>query len=734
MIATLRNSAIWLLLSCAALAQGDECVSPIPIAGVGATPFSTLGMTDSFSPPSCQPTGSSTDCWFAWTPATSDDYIVSICGADYDVVLAAYDACGGSELACDDGFAAGLGTCTGTSNDVVVSLPSLLGGSTYLLQVDGWDGASGTGVLDVQIAPPPPTNDNCSGADLAAIGLNPYTFDGAHPSTPAPSCASVVSADVWFQFTPPTSGAYQLTIPLGSAVGGGDYITVFDDCGGQELGCDYGGTLSSALVNLQLDAATTYKISIESAGDYLGTGAFEIISISPPLEDDCATPLQIGTGSGSFPYDTSFCSPGSEGQAEANCNYLGNMGIDFDAWYVWTASLDGVAIIDTCSLTGTHTNSKLAVYPGSTCPTDGTSLTCDDDTCGLMSQVTFPITTGSEYLVQVGSFQGAGTGSGTLEITEISPSVPGCVGDWSFESFDDSWAYSDVAFPFAPLQVIPDGFRPWAAHFSSEATEGAFSLITGFDGDGPGLISASQDVFVTEGLTPLSFDWRGAYNMALLGNATLDRTFSVVVRDSANVVVQTDLIFTATAGAVVNDTGPITSSVDLSSFIGQPVNIAFEWYLPESFTGPGMFQLDNITCPSGGSIGTNYCTSTPNSTGAAATITAYGSNSISNNDLVLTVNHLPSQPGVFLGGPATTQIPFFNGFLCISGATLQRFNEINFAFMGSVTQAVDLATSANGGLNVVVGQDFHFQRWNRDPQAGGGNANFSDGIKIFYVP
>ena len=139
----------------------------------------------------------------------------------------------------------------------------------------------------------------------------------------------------------------------------------------------------------------------------------------------------------------------------------------------------------------------------------------------------------------------------------------------------------------------------------------------------------------------------------------------------------------------------------------------------------------NVTGPS---IGTNYCLSTVNSTGFASTISAAGSASIAANDLVLTASNLPSQPGIFIAGPTQAQVPFFNGFLCISPVGLQRFLSVASPSGGNITEAVDLATSAAGGVNAVAGSSYHYQRWNRDPMGGGGNANFSDGIEIAYTP
>ncbi|TDJ74127.1 MAG: hypothetical protein E2O39_05130 [Planctomycetota bacterium] len=133
-------------------------------------------------------------------------------------------------------------------------------------------------------------------------------------------------------------------------------------------------------------------------------------------------------------------------------------------------------------------------------------------------------------------------------------------------------------------------------------------------------------------------------------------------------------------------------------------------------------------------VGTNFCISVANSTGSASTITGTGSASISVNALVLTAENLPPQPGIFIAGPAQAQIPFFNGFLCIDPQGLQRFLTVASPVGGSITEVVDYATSAPGGLSVVAGASYNYQRWNRDPAGGGGNANFSDGYEVTHTP
>lgn len=151
-------------------------------------------------------------------------------------------------------------------------------------------------------------------------------------------------------------------------------------------------------------------------------------------------------------------------------------------------------------------------------------------------------------------------------------------------------------------------------------------------------------------------------------------------------------------------------------------------------------------------LGTNYCTAetTLFSSGTTSGISASGSSSITANDLVITASGLPNapnQPGIFIAGPESALIPLYCGNLCISFNGLQRFVTAAGSTGGVITENIDYATSAAGGLNVMAGMVMNYQRWNRDPSTaaqaacngtGMGSpsptANFSDAIAIMHTP
>ena len=136
--------------------------------------------------------------------------------------------------------------------------------------------------------------------------------------------------------------------------------------------------------------------------------------------DSCTTPTVI-SGQGNFAFNNAAATTGSQGQSESICFFFGSTAIQRDVWFTWTAPADGFATLATCG--GTGIDSKVAAYTGSGCPS-AAALACNDDACGLQSQLGFNVTTGNSYTLQIGSFPGAAGGSGTFSLTIGAPPPP----------------------------------------------------------------------------------------------------------------------------------------------------------------------------------------------------------------------------------------------------------------------------------------------------------------------
>ncbi|HHH28680.1 MAG TPA: hypothetical protein ENK57_10105 [Polyangiaceae bacterium] len=179
-----------------------------------------------------------------------------------------------------------------------------------------------------------------------------------------------------------------------------------------------------------------------------------------------------------------------------------------------------------------------------------------------------------------------------------------CVQDACVETCDDCgfeagnldvWDTQDLATPFYPLQVASAGASSTSSLFDCEPTEGTMALVHGFDGDGPGTIEVGQDVTLAPvSVITLSFDYRAGWN--LLSTSSQDRVFRVEVQpEGGGAPLATQLVLTAMAGTNTPDTGPKQATMDLSAFAGQTIHLRFVWEVPETFTGPGFFQLDAVS-------------------------------------------------------------------------------------------------------------------------------------------
>ncbi len=456
------------LVSGSALAQGaDDCAGAAPISGVGSFQFSTVGATDSGAIASCNQAPSA-DVWAAWTSASETDYRFSICTTDYDAVLAIYDVCGGTQLVCED--AAG---CTASLFDLELEVFGLSPNTTYILQLDGWQGMQGSGTLDIATIAPP-GNDDCSlAASIAGTGL--FAFDNRGATTDGvgdPTCqvfgSDQIENDVWFDWTAPSTGTFSL------ATCGRTYLdTKLAVYGAQAcppvvaLACDDDACLFQSRLEFPATAGLSYLIRVGSFSPLArGDGFIELAPAVRPPNDDCQTPTPIA-GSGPFAFDNSLAT--TDGPAEASCQ--GGAPIENDVWYSWIAPANGPFQVTTCG--GTILDTALAVYDDATCPPSAL-VACGGNECGAQSSAVFDAEAGRSYLVRIGSFGSVYRGSGTFAIDapplpsgdDCSNAVP-LRGLGTF-SFDNRRATTDglparSCLEFSEGQIHNDVWYRWTA-------------------------------------------------------------------------------------------------------------------------------------------------------------------------------------------------------------------------------------------------------------------------------
>jgi len=166
----------------------------------------------------------------------------------------------------------------------------------------------------------------------------------------------------------------------------------------------------------------------------------------------------------------------------------------------------------------------------------------------------------------------------------------------SFETGDFSgWTIQDIAVPFSAAAVQGAGFSVGFGFFSTAPTDGSFVSVNGFDGGGPDTIEYSQDVTLPANAGVLIFDYRAGWDMFNFPGSTAARIFSVEIQPSGGgAALGSQVFLTANPGEVILDTGNLSSTLSLTQFAGQSIRIVFIWTVPEDFTGPAQFQLDNV--------------------------------------------------------------------------------------------------------------------------------------------
>ncbi len=142
-----------------------------------------------------------------------------------------------------------------------------------------------------------------------------------------------------------------------------------------------------------------------------------------PYYDNCYNAKTIGDEE-YLPFDTTLATLDGHGYCMESPNL----------WYSYTATKTGNVTVSTCySDFDEHEefddekdfDTKLAIYMGGNCPPSQSDLIeCNDDFCGLQSEITFAATAGSRYLIEVGGFDSM-TGRGVISIrSEGVPGVP----------------------------------------------------------------------------------------------------------------------------------------------------------------------------------------------------------------------------------------------------------------------------------------------------------------------
>ena len=175
--------------------------------------------------------------------------------------------------------------------------------------------------------------------------------------------------------------------------------------------------------------------------------------------------------------------------------------------------------------------------------------------------------------------------------------------------------------------------------------------------------------------------------------------------------------------------GPVTARIETFErpIVDGVVDLAFDASVDE----PSVAAIEVIDL-SAGSVA-SYCTTSPNSVGPGATLSAHGSTSIAVDDLVIDVagGH-PAKTGILFFGSQTDSTPLGDGVRCVNGQ-VHRLVTLTTDASGGAHVAVDFASAP--GQVIAPGSTWHFQLRYRDPAGPGGTFfNFSDALTATFWP
>jgi hypothetical protein len=179
--------------------------------------------------------------------------------------------------------------------------------------------------------------------------------------------------------------------------------------------------------------------------------------------------------------------------------------------------------------------------------------------------------------------------------------------------------------------------------------------------------------------------------------------------------------------------GASWSTVATFPNVGFPSIVALEPIGPCSLWGVGRKFENSTILPLSVRLdpgtGTSYCTTSPNSVGPGALISANGSSSISANDLVLLAGGAPPfRSGIFFYGDQQVSFPFGDGVRCVAGLTV-RTPLVSTDVNGSASRAL-----VYSGTPIDAGEAWNFQFWYRDPVGGGVGFNLSNALRVVFAP
>ncbi len=410
--------------------NGNICaVSVLPIVPcptnliVSTTTYSNTGLTtcgagDDFS--SSDACGSfymdGDDYVIEYTPAASGCMNFALTGTATWVGIFLADACPNAAGA--NCLASGTNSAGNPSMSYTVTA-----GTTYFITISTFPAPQCTPFnISIAACPPPPPNDNCTGAIGLTVNPNNLcgtttagTVQNATTSAQTNACGGTADDDVWYSFVATNTTHFVSLLNLAGSTTDLYHSVYSGTCGsiGAPLVCS--DPESSTVTGLTI--GNTYYVRVYSWTGTAGqTSTFDICIGTPPPpppNDNCGGAISVPVSSGT-------CTPVTSSIASATTspNTNGCFGTaDDDVWFSFTATTTDVQI-DLTNISGSTTDLYHNVYAG-TCGALGAELVCSDPESSTVSSLTI----GNVYFVRVYSWTSTTGQTSVFDIciSEIGP-------------------------------------------------------------------------------------------------------------------------------------------------------------------------------------------------------------------------------------------------------------------------------------------------------------------------
>ncbi|MEE2973584.1 MAG: hypothetical protein VX672_10685 [Planctomycetota bacterium] len=265
--------------------------------------------------------------------------------------------------------------------------------------------------------------------------------------------------DLFYRWTVPSDGDWSVSTCNQATFD--TRLAAYSSCGGTFVACNDDGAgcagFSSVMDLPGLVAGEELIIQIGSFDGAQGTATMTISQggggPSAPQNDNCADAIEVVDGAVVV---STLASTTDGGPLPIECDSFGSVDIFNDVWYRYTATCEGTVTMSFCVANDSTFDTRMAVY-GDGC--EGPVVACNDDVCGLYSEVTFATECDKVYLVRVGSYSETGFGTATLDIScvgSVCGDGGGCSADFNADGVVDGADYGFILAAWGPCSDCPE--------------------------------------------------------------------------------------------------------------------------------------------------------------------------------------------------------------------------------------------------------------------------------------